>query len=849
MLQQQAPKIVFNERDLSSASNFGKKALKELDVICEHQFKKSAQTVIAETPKSKLIKKPSSIERLSEKRKIVRDTKKAIQQAMDDCSTNTVMGNRISWRKFDAIRKSQTLDSLSTPSRKRKRVLSDENSPPPKRKQHGSLSLPVTIKEDLLAEAQTWTDDETVNWSSLARRHGVVNRNGGQTVKEFLRAHSIPAASKVQRKGRSLRRKRKVLPGGIPFPMQHHSSSQKKKLQSCGINVGVSVVPTSISSFSFDKTDNKVVEITSSVHAKKIPLLDIRKKLLLKHENLGIIRDTTTEAGSASNPAATEKCRYLKVWHDHSSIAGHGYFLVLVSVLYDSSFFLTQQEAALKLGKKIDVQSTVETPEIHILGRSSSSLEDQALFSACRNECLSELSTSLCLSNGVQVTDIIRFFHGDGPAQQFEAGNSIGGNYCCVGCGVKSDRIDDIAYAFRCPKLDLLQRQDFLLEGEAWRNICSRPLDKLLLSDLRKELSMRGLSATGKKPALEKAFDDIRQGISNFPALLQDQPEATLHSLNLQHYKVSPTEPLHDLKGHLGNIIDEALLVASGNALQELKRIKAAVLTKEAIRCSDLRKAVILMYLKLKELEPNSMLTDLFRTSVEIAKLCYAHDAERTPRAVLCLHNRTFLHAYQCSTLFASPKSTTRRRMFGRFFHSITTHAASLFRIVSLRSLNTEQHERMFQQAKGITKATSNNHTEHVISNVIQRLHFEQGVENEIASQETQIKSLAQALGPMENTVFPHSMLEKVSEHYQAHLERISDFLLRGPGVWWKETPRGIIFFDGSDEKEYQDDGPTLQHFRSVSSADVNLHLQKKWEACCSTFLQDTCAFMGNMVN
>ena len=212
---------------------------------------------------------------------------------------------------------------------------------------------------------------------------------------------------------------------------------------------------------------------------------------------------------------------------------------------------------------------------------------------------------------------------------------------------------------------------------------------------------MRGLPTKGKKPALEQSFDDIRLGISNFPALLQDQPEATLSSLNLQHYEVSPTEPLHDLR----NIIDEALLVTSGSVLQELKRIKAAVLAKETIRCSDLRKAVILMYLKFKELQPDDMLTDLFRTAMEISKLCYAHDDERTPRTILCLHNR---HAYQCSLLFANPKSTTRRRMFGRFFHSITAHAPSLFRIVSLRSLNTEQHERMFQQAKGITKATSN---------------------------------------------------------------------------------------------------------------------------------------------
>ena len=149
-----------------------------------------------------------------------------------------------------------------------------------------------------------------------------------------------------------------------------------------------SVVPTPVSTFTYNKTSNEVVETTSTVYAKKVPLIDIRKKTLQKHEEMGILRI------SGSNSVGM---RYLKIWHDHSSIAGHGHLLVLISVIYDSSFYLTT-EAKKKTGKDIDVQSTVEIPEIHILGRSSSSIDDQSLFSACRNECLRELSTPLYLS-------------------------------------------------------------------------------------------------------------------------------------------------------------------------------------------------------------------------------------------------------------------------------------------------------------------------------------------------------------------------------------------------------------------------------------------------------------------
>ena len=79
-----------------------------------------------------------------------------------------------------------------------------------------------------------------------------------------------------------------------------------------------------------------LVETTSTIYARKIPLFDTRKKLLLKHEQMGIIRNTTSEAGSTSQNSDPASTGNTKVWHDHSAIAGHGYFLVLVSILYDT---------------------------------------------------------------------------------------------------------------------------------------------------------------------------------------------------------------------------------------------------------------------------------------------------------------------------------------------------------------------------------------------------------------------------------------------------------------------------------------------------------------------------------
>ena len=317
-LKHKEPAIVFNEHDLSSASSLGRKTLDELNSICEERLGMSAQSVIIKTPKCKLIAKPTSQERQAEKRKTVRQAKKVIQQSMDSTTINTVMGNRISWRKFDKLRISEamegTANSQKTPTRKRLTDLTDENSTPsrPKRRHGSSTILPKAAEEELLTEARSWSADKIVNWSSVARRYGLTKANAGQSVKEFLRNHGIPAASVEQRIGHSLRRKRKVLPGGIPFPMQRPSAFHKKDLPE---NIGVLIVPTSVPSFRYSKANNEVVDVTSTVHARKIPLLDIRRKLLEKHEQLGVIRSGNHGTSRAGSTTAT---RHLKIWHDHS---------------------------------------------------------------------------------------------------------------------------------------------------------------------------------------------------------------------------------------------------------------------------------------------------------------------------------------------------------------------------------------------------------------------------------------------------------------------------------------------------------------------------------------------------
>ena len=222
-----------------------------------------------------------------------------------------------------------------------------------------------------------------------------------------------------------------------------------------------------------------------SVSSHLISLLSIREKLLKKHEDMGLIRNYTEKSiqemtrhniqeilvdmrVNYDSQADTEvlrsqlrlvtATRHFKVWHYHSALAEHGHFLITVSGIYDRAFYYTKEEMA-QNGVSIDVEKVIEQPEIYILGRSKASIVDQGSYNQARIDDLQCLRTKLNTQQGVAVTDVLKFFHADGPARQFEAGNKIGGHYSCVECGAHSDRFDELAYSYRCSKVTLAERQ------------------------------------------------------------------------------------------------------------------------------------------------------------------------------------------------------------------------------------------------------------------------------------------------------------------------------------------------------------------------------------------------------
>ena len=258
---------------------------------------------------------------------------------------------------------------------------------------------------------------------------------------------------------------------------------------------------------------------------------------------------------------------------------------------------------------------------------------------------------------------------------------------------------------------------------------------------------------------------------------------------------------------------------------------------KETKRTVDYRCALIMVSNQVRGFVDTTVQL-LLDTLAEIQEIAYSSDAQRTPRSVLRLHNLTWYHGMLCrSVIRFSLKQMTTRKFYGNYFHNITSHAPIQNRLISGRSAYTEEQERVFTTINHITRMTSSYHPDHVIGNVFIRVQAEKDLKSLQPSisdtQEAHVTKLASSLPKFGNTVIPNQMLTRNSRVWQAHLERISDFLLAGGGIWWRTCRNGDIeFFDAEQNPEAVSKGPKLHHFRSSNFKAEENYLRDCWKMC-----------------
>ena len=94
--------------------------------------------------------------------------------------------------------------------------------------------------------------------------------------------------------------------------------------------------------------------------------------------------------------------RHLMYWHDGATLAEHGYILITFSELYNSA---TQYRD----NKDIHSHPHFEKPVLYLIGRCPTT-DQQLLYSSLKLTDVIELREELSTSNGLILTDKLRFF-------------------------------------------------------------------------------------------------------------------------------------------------------------------------------------------------------------------------------------------------------------------------------------------------------------------------------------------------------------------------------------------------------------------------------------------------------
>lgn len=126
----------------------------------------------------------------------------------------------------------------------------------------GNLGNIQWDKQALLEEVNGYTNGTVINWSELARRYEVKNKNGelakngGQIVQEYIRSQGVDV-SKYKKRGQAddggrIRKRMRRSAGGeitVPCPVTNESLKKKlnEKILSGEYNVGELIVPRQVS--------------------------------------------------------------------------------------------------------------------------------------------------------------------------------------------------------------------------------------------------------------------------------------------------------------------------------------------------------------------------------------------------------------------------------------------------------------------------------------------------------------------------------------------------------------------------------------------------------------------------
>ena len=448
----------------------------------------------------------------------------------------------------------------------------------------------------------------------------------------------------------------------------------------------------------------------------------------------------------------------------------------------------------------------------------------------------------------VEVCDILRVFSGDGPARQWESGQQRGGNFPCI-CGIKATEYGNLVHCYRHEELDLDDRRNLVVSSESLKRIekgMLSPFQNLKKEEIMDELDCRQIQfSTSNRMELQEKLTNTLHGVSRPPALMLRNPNMSAAQLNIRSYEILGCEPMHDISNVIQNIITELPYHTDDQSVRkEFLQFSASTIgEKNQIKGSDARLYLVkfskfcsTLYID-GHIDNNMM--SLVNSLVDIVNITYMSSHLRSPKLILRLYNQCLIFAVMCRNVIGNPSKMTYRKFFGSHYHSITTHLPEIFRLFSLRSIFTEQEERCFGDLRRISEMTTNRQPKYIADNAMLRFQSQYKNDDRLNSfqvQDSEIKKQSKLLPTPERSVLPAIFLTKRQNLVQSHLERISDFLVCGKGIWWNIVDGSIEFNDGPNDPSYRPEGPALNNFRSSSLKKQSILLTETWNLAVKQF-------------
>ena len=250
-------------------------------------------------------------------------------------------------------------------------------------------------------------------------------------------------------------------------------------------------------------------------------------------------------------------------------------------------------------------------------------------------------------------------------------------------------------------------------------------------------------------------------------------------------------------------------------------------------RGSDYRRAAVKLPAVLRT-TASTKVVHLVNTLAELSLLLYITEEDRSPRLILRLYNISFLHAIYCTEVLQPVKQLSPGVVFGLYFHKLTKHAAEETRCVSGYTRIAENEERVFKELRKLQVCTSGRPDE-VAKQLMERIQIRESTTTNHSSFVKENRKL-KLPSLRRDTVFTKNMLANHKDEIQLHMQRIADYLVCGPAVWWCKEAQGeaIRFFDGIGQANVRPEGPIMRHFRDTSVSEALQSVSECLEQCIS---------------